>query len=50
MARPQSELLRQVRRGLAEPFADTIRLPVMLLTRAEARAVERALLRKEPRA
>lgn len=44
-----SELLRQVRRGLADPFAQTVRLPVTYLTRAEARAVERMLSRREPR-
>ena len=41
-------LLREVRRGLADPFADSVRIPVTHLTRAEARAVERVLSRKEP--
>lgn len=41
-----SALLREVRRGLRDPFADTVRLPVTYLTRAEARAVERVLSRR----
>jgi hypothetical protein len=44
------ELLRQVRRGLADPFAATVRVPMTVLTRAEARAVERMLSRREPKA
>lgn len=44
MARASCPLLREVRRGLAVPFTDPIRIPVTILTRAEARAIERMLL------
>lgn len=36
-------LLDQLRAGLAHPFADAIAVGPAVLTRAEARAVERAL-------
>jgi hypothetical protein len=36
-------LLDGVRKGLADPFADTIKVGPSVLTRAEARAIERAL-------
>lgn len=39
-------LLDQVRAGLRDPFADAIVVGPAVLTRAEARAVERALGRK----
>lgn len=39
-------LLDQVRAGLRDPFAATVAVGPALLTRAEARAIERALGRK----
>lgn len=36
-------LLEEIRAGLASPFADRIAVGASVLTRAEARAVERAL-------
>lgn len=38
-----SAILKQVRRGLAEPFAETVQLPALSISRREARAIERAL-------
>jgi hypothetical protein len=36
-------MLEDIRAGLADPFAQLIEIPFTVLTRAEARAVERAL-------
>ncbi len=36
-------MLADIRKGLADPWAQQIALPSAVLTRAEARAVERAL-------
>ena len=42
----QSSLLADIRAGLHNPFAPTVALGATVITRAEARAIERALSAK----
>lgn len=41
-------MLELVRKGLADPWALEIRLPESVISRAEARAIERALASRQP--